>query len=46
MDYSSQKLYMGKDEGDDFKLGKNYSAYNLSLEKSNKHRKTFFDKDY
>lgn len=42
MDYSSQKLFMGKDEGDDFKLGKTTLPIILAWKKSNKTEKLFW----
>ena len=42
MDYSSEKLYMGKDEGDDFKLGKTTLPIILAWKKSSKIEKLFW----
>lgn len=44
MDYSSQKLFMGKNEGDDFKLGKTTLPIILAWKKSNKQEKQFWIK--
>ena len=42
MDYSSSKTKMGKNQGDDFKLGKTTLPIILAWEKSNKLEREFF----
>ena len=42
MDYSSSKTKMGKNQGDDFKLGKTTLPIILAWEKSNKPEREFF----
>ena len=42
LDYSSSKIKMGKNQGDDFKLGKTTLPIILAWEKSNKLEREFF----
>ena len=46
MDYSSSKTKMGKNQGDDFKLGKTTLPIILAWEKSNKLEREFFLNHY
>ena len=46
MDYSSSKTKMGKNQGDDFKLGKTTLPIILAWEKSNKPEREFFLNHY